>query len=727
MKYFKYLIGAMVVLPTACADDKPLAFDVEKPALMASMEYLNDYQVLKEYKSNPNLKLGIGATASDYINQGVHYRLVNDNFDEMTAGNAMKYASCVSDDGTMNFSTVSSFVSAARDAGTTIYGHCLAWHSQQNNKYLNSLLADREIEIDPDAANVVEDYSIKYADYNTFPFYNMGFTPTFEGSTMKISNDEDLGSNWKAQYFCGDNISTPGSDYTVTIRIKGSSAGSLDIVMGDWSTNSSKEMTFTTEWQEQTVEFSGVSANTSHIIGQSGTFVGDIEMEWLKVTHKEAMAVSWWTSMISNGDAEGTEVTSATSTHIGGSNGACDIEDGAGKDGGRAYVVTSNGNATNAWDTQFFLTADRELAEGDKVLVSFDYRATVANSAESQTHSTPGSYIYWDGGCSLSFTSEWQHFEKTMTINANQSPSANMKTIAWNLDVGTSSAPANKYYFDNIVFSIEESGNTIPLTAQEKKDTLVWAMDRWIKGMMEATDGYVTAWDAVNEPISGSDADGDGYYDLWSSENGDPSSNFYWQDYMGDEDYVRTVIAKAREYYTGMDQLKLFVNDYNLESDWDDNNKVKSLIHWIEVWESDGVTKIDGIGTQMHVSCYADQATQSSKKEHVTKMFELLAKSGKLIKISELDMSYVDADGNDVLTADMTEDQHKAMAEYYKFIIQQYLKIIPTAQQYGITQWCIQDSPTGSGWRAGCPVGLWDSDYNRKHTYAGFAEGLKGE
>ena len=51
---------------------------------------------------------------------------------------------------------------------------------------------------------------------------------------------------------------------------------------------------------------------------------------------------------------------------------------------------------------------------------------------------------------------------------------------------------------------------------------------------------------------------------------------------------------------------KLFINDYNLESDWDNNMKLKSLIEWIKRWEADGVTKIDGIGTQMHISCYVD-------------------------------------------------------------------------------------------------------------------------
>ena len=80
-----------------------------------------------------------------------------------------------------------------------------------------------------------------------------------------------------------------------------------------------------------------------------------------------------------------------------------------------------------------------------------------------------------------------------------------------------------------------------------------------------------------------------------------------------------------------------------------------------------------------------------------------------------------------MITPDVTEEQHHAMADYYKWIIQQYLTIIPANQQWGITQWCATDSPAGSGWRANSPVGLWDIDYYRKHTYAGFADGLSGK
>ena len=190
------------------------------------------------------------------------------------------------------------------------------------------------------------------------------------------------------------------------------------------------------------------------------------------------------------------------------------------------------------------------------------------------------------------------------------------------------------------------------------------------------------------------------------------------------------MIAKARQYYAefgGTKPLRLFINDYNLESDWDDNKKLRSLIHWIEIWESDGVTKIDGIGSQMHISYYENPSTQKSKEEHVVKMLQLMAGTGKLVKISELDMGYVDKDGNTLAASSLSLAQHKAMADYYEFIIRKYFEIVPPAQQYGITQWCPTDSPgaLGTGWRGGEPTGLWDQNYNRKYAYAGFANGLR--
>ena len=322
---------------------------------------------------------------------------------------------------------------------------------------------------------------------------------------------------------------------------------------------------------------------------------------------------------------------------------------------------------------------------------------------------------------SLSFNTEWQD----VAIDVKPTIDGNFVLLQIPDFIGD-------VYIKTIKFEGYQ-GKTIPLTQQERHDVLVKAMDKWIKGMMEACDGKVKAWDLVNEAISGGGDDGEGNYELQHS-NGYKGgtwdvggTDFFWQDHLGDLDYVRQACRLARKY--GPEDIKLFINDYNLESDWDDNKKVKSLVNWIKKWESDGVTKIDGIGTQMHISYYEDGNLQKSSQQHITKMFEIMAASGKLCRVSEMDMGYVRGSNkwaNPLKTNQLTEAEHKKMADFYEWIIKEFLRIIPAAQQWGICQWCPTDAPEQSGWRNGEPVGIWDLNFYRKHVYAGFVRGLNG-
>ena len=69
--------------------------------------------------------------------------LISKNASETVAGNAMKMASCVDGNGNMNFNNVKTFVNTATNAGVSVYGHTLAWHSQQPKGWLLKLLADK--------------------------------------------------------------------------------------------------------------------------------------------------------------------------------------------------------------------------------------------------------------------------------------------------------------------------------------------------------------------------------------------------------------------------------------------------------------------------------------------------------------------------------------------------------------------------------------------------------
>ena len=529
--------------------------------------YLDEYKGLKEYIDKtkyPNFKLGIGTTVPDYLKKSTVYDLTNKNFTETVAGNAMKMSSCVDGNGNMNFETVKNYVTAATEAGLNVYGHTLAWHSQQPVGWLTSLIADKP---DPTSEQVYTEIASK--DFRTSQSIGswksseseFGYSLNFNSTDgLKIHTTKMCTNSWDVQFLAMENIPVEkDKTYKMTITVKGSADGKLHSKLGDWNNGEYPDIPFTTEWKDVEVEYKGVVANSFFML-QCGDFVGDVYIRSIKF-------------------------------------------------------------------------------EGYQ-------------------------------------------------------------------------------------------GKTIPLTQEERHDILVEAMDKWIKGMMEACDGKVKAWDLVNEAIAGDGNDGEGNYELQHSKGYKGGTwdvggqDFFWQDHMGDLDYVRQACRLARKY--GPEDVKLFINDYNLESDWDDNKKVKSLVNWIKKWEDDRVTKIDGIGTQMHISYYENSSTQTSKKNAITKMFEIIAKSGKLCRVSEMDMGYVDASGKKVTTDNMTEAQHKKMADFYEWIIKEYFRLIPAAQQWGICQWCPTDAPENSGWRGGEPVGIWDLDFYRKHVYAGFVRGLDG-
>lgn len=710
LKNINFGLGLVALLAlSSCADDKFSEYRTDMTKNLKEYQYLNNYEPLKKYvedmkasgKCNPDFKLGIALAAPDFNKQELVYCLAGSNFEEMTAGNAMKYASCVKNDGTFDFNTVKDFVTNAQDAGLTIYGHTLAWHSQQNKKYLSKLIADKEIQVDPSQKVDKVDAYTDFSKMNSFPFYVMDYTPEIKDGIL-ISK---YPGKWY-QYFVVDNYPVDVDakrEYKVTAMIKASEDGQIDVQTGNWGATTSQKMSVSTQWKEQSVTFSGLTTEKAFVVFQPGDFAGDISCKWVKVTHSEAPVMEIETEVHKETYTDGDFPFYAMGCTPPVINGAIH------------FVPTGD------W-SQFFVMpgGDNELDEGDYV-VYLDLTSDKDASGVDLTMQNG-----W-GGTAQAITA------KVPVAAGRHSVKIEMpKVEGGNYDIilKPQTADATLDVHSVRVCKITKS-NSIPLTDEEKKSRLTDAMGKWIDGMMEATNGYVTSWEVVNEALSGDDKDGDGKYDLQhaATASADDKKNcFYWQDYLGDIDYVRLAVADARKSFAAHngdpDKLKLFINDYNLESDWDDNGKLRSLIQWIKDWEADGVTKIDGIASQMHISCYADPNTQKSKKDHIVKMLELMKKSGKLCKISELDMGYVDAAGKEVKTADITEEQHKEMRDLYTFVLQKYFEIIPAAQQYGITQWCATDAPKDSGWRPGLPVGLWDLNYLRKHTYAGFAVGL---
>ena len=722
-------LGLMALLAlSSCADDKFSEYRTDMTKNLKAYQYLNNYEPLKKYvedmkaagKCNPDFKLGIALEAAEFNKQALVYCLAGSNFNEMTAGNAMKMASCVKDDGSMDFSLVKEFVKNAQDADMTIYGHTLAWHAQQPNKYLKNLIKDKELPPDPNGGN-------KY---------------------LEIACGEAGANKWDKQIsYVLPKALVKGQSYVMTVKVKASDGGTF-AAWPIWEASDNKnqwggsndvqymaDYDITNDYSTLKWEF---TANfpidkLQFVFGNVG---GTISCDDFKLTKAGSDE-----NLIENGDfakesAHGWTPTGCT-IKVASAAASKEVEqlvhEQTYKDGPFPFFAmgceppVENGAIhfvpTGDW-SQFFVMPGGEntLSEGNYV-VYLDLSASKDAS-----------------GVELTMQNGWGASDQAITVKVPVSAGRHnvklqMPNIAggnYDIILKPQTADATLDVHSVKVYQVKNL-NSIPLTDEEKKNILTPVLQNWIYGMMEATEGKVKAWDVVNEALCGDDKDHDGYYDLQSATRGtvsadDAKNNFYWQDYLGDIEYVRTAVAAARKGFADAggnpEELKLFINDYNLETAYDDNKKLKSLKHWIDEWEADGVTKIDGIASQMHISCYADPNKQEDAKNHIVKMLELMKESGKLCKISELDMGYEDAAGNSVTYDQMTEEQHKEMRDLYTFVLQKYFEIIPAAQQYGITQWCATDSPKDSGWRPGCPTGLWDSNYLRKHTYAGFAVGL---
>ena len=705
-------LGAMLL--ASCADHFDQNFETVRPGKEAQYGYLEQYDALKEYiKDRPNFHLGIGTTVDEYNKKELVYALTNSNFNETVAGNAMKMASCVADDGSMNFDKVSEYVKNATDAGLSVYGHTLAWHAQQPLKYLNGLIADKEL---PPSSNVTRCLVIKNAK---------------------------AGGHWDAQLYFPAHLSQ-GKKYVFTMNAKATAPFDL-ILWGAPGDADLGSISVGTKWNKYTVEFTP-AANYENFVFATGKLGGELDIKSLSLCEEGST-----NNLIVNGDIKGDEVPchKQYSWHTVTS----EIQDVAESQVVEipvsvAHLTFDDGQNLGGWN----MDNKPKIVNG---VCEVGNNAAKANDYNAQVNYEPG-FAFENGktyhlkmkikgsvagefgagfqnpegykGCgdfpTIKVTTDWKEVEVTTTCNGDNA-------LRLLLNIGKY---AGTLYIDDFEVYYTKSSNTIPLTDEEKKKALTPALQNWIYGMMEATEGKVKAWDVVNEALCGDDKDHDGYYDLQSATRGtvsadDAKNNFYWQDYLGDLEYVRTAVAAARKGFKDAggnpEELKLFINDYNLEAAWDtDHKKLKSLIHWIEEWQKDGVTKIDGIGSQMHVTCSMDPAKQKKNEEAYENMLHLMVDSHKLVRISELDMGLEDEKGNLVKTTDMTEEQHKAMRAYYEFIVKKYLEIVPENQQWGICQWCVTDSPANSGWRAGLPVGLWDLDYYRKHTYGGFAAGL---
>ena len=727
MKYNKIIpiVALLATTMSSCDEEKmnwykdPSHGEVASSELPLQLrEAISRYEPLKTYVADANFKLGCGVGLTPYVENEPYNQLVNENFNEITIGYLMKHGPVVKSDGSLNFTNIDKLFVKTDEAGISVFGHTLVWHQNQNAKYLNSLIADKVIVTPDDSEKIINILDNSDFENGTIsPWGGWGNDSSRKVSekgqgyssdyAMILVNPKDANSySAQAAYSLPSELIV-GKTYCYSAMVK------ADVVNTDFTFQVQNPTSYAGEgyvsgttavgqWVLIEGEFECTKEGLTRLCINFGKAAGNYYIDNIKFGEKNEN-VDKMLNVIDN-----TTFETATISPWGGwgNDSSHKISDkGQGYNSDYAMILVNPKDA-NSYSAQAAYSLPAELEIGKTYCYSAMVKADVLNTDFTFQVQNPTSYAGEGYVSGTTAVGQWVPIEGEFTC-----AKAGMQRLCINFG-----KVAGTYYVDNVKFG-EKKATTkaatrgvqiIPLSDEEKALLIGNALESWISQMVSHCKSHIKAWDVVNEPMREGGTLRDG-----TESSGDDI--FSWVKYLG-KDYAVTAFKLARQYGNG-DSDKLFINDYNLEVS---EAKLAGLIDYVTYIESKGA-KVDGIGTQMHLSLSGKDANGiANLKQQIDKMFQTLAASGKLIKVSELDIA--------LGTASPTDTQFADQAEMYRYVIESYKKYIPQAQQYGITIWGVSDDPAEhENWLPDDAPNLWDASYGRKHAYKGVADGFAGK
>ena len=754
--------------------------DVTKAEIpLAVKEVIANYDNIKDYAQQytPNMKIGIGMGADLYANnENGEGDLANANYQVFTPGNAMKNDAIMGNSGSLNFATVDKLL-AALDGNMQLYGHNFFWHTQQNQTYLKSLIAPTlVVESDGDVANVLSGDASEFNGGSTGGWGSWGSNKKDagvvagagqDGTAALVLENKGDGNAWEAQcaYDFNDFLEM-NKTYVIKFKAKSSSpAGELQFQYQNGSTYSSQggynNFTVGTDWQTFQYEFTITKYDdVNRIILNFGKVGGTYTIDDIQFGLKQEDPMD---NVLADDASDFEGGTTGSWGSWGSNKESADVEDGAGYNNSKGLALKNKGDG-NAWEAQCAYTFDDALQGGKKYIIQFYAKSTSAAGELQFQYQNGSTYASQGGYNTFNVGTDWVKCEFTFTPAYDD---ANRIILNFG-KVGAT------YYIDNIKFGLAKDQTSatrgiqyvlarngkarkatragskmyyILKTPAEKQAALEGAMDAWVSGVanhLKEKNVVPFGYEVINEPIADgsnmyrglsegafggtwTDDDGNTQYDAAPTEddaNGLTlnwgSGHWYWGYYV--PDYHVKAFQLARKYLPA--DTKLFVNDYNLETS---PKKLEALIKFVkEIDEKNGSPIVDGIGTQMHVTLNcSDNAEKNAAniaelKTKVDAMFQTMAATGKLIRVTELDLS--------LGTGTPSSNQYKAQSDAYRMIVESYKANVPEAQQSGISVWSLSDNEAEHEyWLKGQVPNLFDKDYKRKWAYKGFCDGIAGE
>ncbi|MGL4519785.1 MAG: endo-1,4-beta-xylanase [Phocaeicola sp.] len=726
MRRYKFLLplsaAALLLLP-GCYEEKmewgkPDGHgDVSLSEIpLTLMEKIANYKTIKEYAQQytPEMIVGAGIGADLYISDEQFKQVADENYQMFTTGNAMKHSSVVNNRGELVFTTIDAFFEAI-PANMPVYGHTFVWHTQQRASYLNGIIAP-DVIIVPDETDVCENI-IRNSDFEEgtiTPWNSWGNGSSrsisaqgdgFESDYALLLTNPDNANSYSAQavYDLSTTLEA-GVTYVFQFMARSSVAGGqLQVQVQNSTSYGSQEGYHTfdvgTSWVLCQSEFTATYDDADRVIINFGAVASNYHIDNFKFGKKiEAPTL---VNIVDNSSFE--DGTTNPWSSWGNSSSRAISAQGDGFESDYAMVLTNPTDADN-WSAQAAYGLLTPLEEGATYQFQFMARSTTPGGKlqvqvqNSDTYGSQQGYSTFDVGTS------WMLYESEFTASFDD-----INRLLINFG-----AVASDYYIDNFKFGkkseqpaarsiASRSMTVIEKTPEEKRQIITDAMENWISSMMEHCRGRVKMWDVMNEVVA-DNGKLRGVEEV-PAEVGD--QEFYWGQYMGKE-YGVKAFQFARQYGNVGDQL--FINDYNLESN---PNKLAVMIDYVNyIDQTNGAPIVDGLGTQMHV-------TTSITREQVDAMFKTMAATGKLVRITELDVQ--------VGTLTPSTDQLAKQAETYQMIIESYKEHVPTAQRSGVTIWSLTDHPDEHEyWLPGDSPNLFDKNFGRKHAYKGVCDALAG-
>ena len=283
------------------------------------------------------------------------------------------------------------------------------------------------------------------------------------------------------------------------------------------------------DFVEVTWEYSGIDATSCDLIAQPGTSTAIIEWKSLTVSHEqEEGVVQTWLQMITDngnaaapegdgkyvGDAEfgawpawALELTDGINANWRGNRAGeicawsltmgknfddqaqaittdsprsrpypSDIEAEAGNESNHVFAVhvdqinpIGDDAASIAWSNQFWIQSPKTWKAGTKIRVKFRYKADHACNVGTQIHTEhPSIYLYWNAFGDVSFTDQWQEFNKTIDFDSNTGGGA---SLAFNLTSDeTNGRTPNVFYFDDLSWEVLKLDEGLFVAATDTRD-----------------------------------------------------------------------------------------------------------------------------------------------------------------------------------------------------------------------------------------------------------------